>query len=82
MGESVSNQVNTDRYFSISTISLEKMKQAGLNMTVAELREKARKSANYQIIFTGESRAFGHRKKTKIYKYEDFKEIQDDCSRS
>lgn len=74
MGASVSNQVNTDRYFSISTINKEKMIQAGLNMTVAELREKARHSAHYQIIYTGESGEYGYRKQTKIYKYEDFKE--------
>ena len=75
MGESVSNQVNTDRYFSISTISKEKMIKAGLNMTVAELREKARHSAHYQIIYTGEHGESGHKKKTRIYKYEDFKEV-------
>lgn len=75
MGASVSNQVNTDRYFSISTINKEKMMQAGLNMTVAELREKARYSKNYKIIYTGESGEHGHKKKTRIYKYEDFKEV-------
>ena len=75
MGASVSNQVNTDRYFSISTINKEKMIQAGLNMTVAELREKARHSKNYKIIYTGESGEYGHKKKTRVYKYEDFKEV-------
>lgn len=75
MGASVSNQVNTDRYFSISTINKEKMMQAGLNMTVAELREKARYSKNYKILYTGESGEHGHKKKTRIYKYEDFKEV-------
>lgn len=75
MGASVSNQVNTDRYFSISTINKEKMIKAGLNMTVAELREKARHSKNYKIIYTGESGECGHKKKTRIYKYEDFKEV-------
>ena len=51
------------------------MKNAGLKMTKKELREKAKNSAQYIIIYTGEKD--GKCRRTKVYRYEDFKDEQD-----
>lgn len=73
MGMSVFSEVNSDKYFSISTITREKMDRNGLKMTVKQLRELARKRPPFTEILTGQSRENGYRQKTKIYRYEDFK---------
>ena len=72
MGLTVCNQVNEKVYFSISTISKEAMKEAGLTMTMRELKELARKRAPCFTIITGASHAIGNCRQTKIYKYADF----------
>lgn len=76
MGMSVLSQVDSDKYFSLSTIDRKKMAKNGLNMTIKQLRELARKSPPYTEILTGQSRDMGYRQKTKIYRYEDFKNMQ------
>lgn len=75
MNLSVHSQCDKNKYFSISTIDAEAMKNAGLKMTKKELREKAKNSAQYIIIYTGEKD--GKCRRTKVYKYEDFKDEQD-----
>lgn len=76
MGASVFSEVDTNKYFSISTITREKMAKNGLKMTVSQLKELARKAVPVAEILTGQSREAGYRRKTKIYKYEDFKNIK------
>ncbi len=71
-GMSLKNQVNMDKYFSISTIDPERMKAYGINLTPVELRERARHSPYFKLIPTG-STTPGKFRMTKIYRYEDFK---------
>lgn len=73
-GLSVFNQCDTKQYFSISTINPERMKFYGLNMSIRQLQEKARKSSNYLQIPTGKRDDEKHQRMTKIYRYADFKE--------
>jgi hypothetical protein len=73
MGMSVFSECDPDKYFSISTISREKMNKNGLTMTVTELQRQARGSVPFTEIFTGQARENGHRQRTKIYRYADFK---------
>lgn len=61
MGLSVSNQVDTKIYFSLSTIKREVMQELGLNMTAKDLRERAKKSNPYMVLSTGD--IYGHQKK-------------------
>ncbi len=71
-GLSLENQVNLDKYFSISKINPERMSAYGIKLTPVELREKARHSPPFKLIHTG-STTPGKSKLTKIYRYEDFK---------
>lgn len=70
MGLSVSNQVDTKVYFSLSTINKEIMQKIGLNITAKDLRERAKKSNPYMVLSTGD--VYGHQKSTNIYRYKDF----------
>ena len=70
MGLSVSNQVDTKIYFSLSTIKREVMQELGLNMTAKDLRERAKKSNPYMVLSIGD--IYGHQKNTNIYRYKDF----------
>lgn len=74
MGASVSNQVNTEKYFSISTIDKNVMEKLGLKMTIQELRAVARSSPPAFEIMTGTEEYPGRIRKTKIYRYSDFLE--------
>lgn len=74
MGLSVFSQCDTKKYFSISTIEKSKMEQYGINMSVENLKKLARNSLPYAEIHTGQSKAIGYRRITKIYRYEDFTE--------
>ncbi len=73
MGLSVWNQVDNDKYFSLSTIDKKVMQKHGLNMTIKALRDLARKTPPHAEIYTGQSKLIGWRKATKIWRYEDFK---------
>lgn len=73
MGLSVWNQCDTSEYFSVSTIEKGKMKDAGLNLTVKELKERAKNSYPYAKILTGSEKYLGQHRKTNIYRYKDFK---------
>lgn len=79
MGISVFNQVDSNKYFSISNIDKEKMKKYGLNMSIKQLRDKARKTVPYMEVHTGQSDDKGYRRKTKIYRYEDFKAVKNNA---
>ena len=72
MGDSVYSQCDSKKYFSVSTISRAVMKEKGLTMTIKELKEMARKSPPFMLIYTGERYAGGQRRQTKVYRYEDF----------
>lgn len=73
MGLSVWSQVDMNKYFSISNINKEKMQKLGVNMSIKQLRAKARKTAPFMEVLTGQSDDKGYKRKTKIYRYEDFK---------
>lgn len=53
------------------------MEKYGINMTIQKLREKAIASPPFAEILTGQSKLIGMRRKTKIYRYEDFVEKTD-----
>ena len=74
MGASVKNSVNTDKYFSISTIDKNVMEKLGLKMTIRELRAVVRSSPPAFEIMTGTEEYPGRIRKTKIYRYSDFLE--------
>ena len=71
-GMSLKNQVDLNKYFSISKINPERISAYGINLTPAELREKARHAPPFKLIPTG-STTPGKSRMTKIYRYEDFK---------
>ena len=71
-GMSLENQVNMDKYFSISKINPERISAYGIKLTPVELREKARRSTPFKLIPTG-STTPGKSRMTKIYRYEYFK---------
>ena len=75
MGASVRNSVNTEKYFSISTIDKSVMEKLGLKMTIQELRAVARSSPPAFEIMTGTEEYPGRIRKTKIYRYSDFLEV-------
>ena len=72
MGLSVQNQVAKSRYFCLSNIDKEVMAQFGIQMSKAQLREKARRTSPHMVLPTGSADAPGQRRMTKIYRYEDF----------
>ncbi len=72
MGMSVWSEVDTNKYFSISTIDKAKMAKYGINMSIKQLRDLARETAPFTVILTGQSDDKGYRRRTKIYRYEDF----------
>lgn len=72
MGLSVFSEVDTNKYFSISTIEKSKMQKYGLTMSIKQLRLMAIKTVPFAEILTGQSKAIGFRRRTKIYRYEDF----------
>lgn len=73
MGFSVFGQVDSNKYFSLSTITREKMALNGLNMTIKQLRDLARKRPYFTQILTGQERKNGYMQKVKIWRYQDFK---------
>ncbi len=75
MGCSVFGQVDSNKYFSLST-TREKMALNGLNMTIKQLRELARKRPYFTQILVGQSRENGYMQKVKIWRYEDFKNLK------
>ena len=74
MGMKLYEQCDKDKYFSISTIDKERMKAAGLNMTVTKLRELAKKSLPVTQLPTGSVSCDKKVRLTKIYRYSDFLE--------
>ncbi len=74
MGYSVFGQVDSNKYFSLSTITREKMAQNGLKMTIKQLQALARKRPYFTQILVGQSRENGYMQKVKIWRYEDFKD--------
>ena len=71
MGLSVKNQL-ADKYFCLSNISKVMMEKYNIHMSKAELRARARASPAHMVIPTGSANGNGHRRMTKIYRYEDF----------
>lgn len=78
MGISVYGELSSNEYFCISQIKKSAMEKHGLNMTIKELRERARNSKPFGWVLTGSIYVIGYHKKTSIYRYADFKEQKED----
>lgn len=76
MGLSVYNQVDSKQYFSLSTINKARMEEYGLTISINELRNLARSRPPYAEIYTGNSKDLKFQRRTKIYRYIDFKQAQ------
>ena len=72
MGLSVWNQVDSNRYFSISSVDRAILKQKGINITLSEFKEIVRRAPPFAVITTGSEVVTGRTRRTKIYRYEDF----------
>ena len=72
MGLSVANQVDEKQYFSLSSISKNRMRELGFKITMKELKEKARKAPPIAVIYTGDVHIKSKRKQVNIWRYEDF----------
>ena len=69
MGISVYGELSSNEYFCISQIKKSAMEKHGLNMTIKELRERARNSKPFGWVLTGSIYVIGYHKKTSIYRY-------------
>ena len=72
MGRSVASECDSKQCFSLSTIDKERMQAVGLNMTIKELQEQARKTLPFAEVPTGSASKPGRCRMTKIYRYSDF----------
>lgn len=72
-------QCDPNKYFTISKINKEKMQQAGLTMSVAELRNLARRRPHLTQIFTGSNTDETKRQLVKVYAYADFIADNEKC---
>ena len=72
MGMTVRNQIDTKKYFSVSTIDEKAMREAGVKLTVQELKKRARASPRWGTVITGDPDDKNRQRETKIYRYEDF----------
>ena len=72
MGLSVFNQVDNDKYFSLSSIDKKRMSENGINMSIERFKLIVRMTNPYALIPTGSNRVMGQRRMTKIYRYSDF----------
>lgn len=75
MGWSVFNQVDPNKYFSISKIDKNCMQKYNINMTVSNFRRRVKKSVPFTEILTGQGNIACTRR-TKIYRYEDFRDAK------
>lgn len=72
MGLSVFNQVDTQKYFSLSTIDLNQLRKRGVELSLADFKEIVKKTPPFTTIMTGSTRVMGNRRSTNIYRYDDF----------
>lgn len=72
MGLSVWNQVDNSKYFCLSSIDKKALIKHGINIPVTQFKEIVRRTPAYTSISTGSDRVMGHRRKTNIYRYDDF----------
>lgn len=66
-------QCDKNECFCLSNIDKTIMQSHGLNMTKAELKRLARRSKPHAIIWTGSRFYEGMARRTRVYRYEDFK---------
>lgn len=69
MGISVKDIYPKSEYFSISSIEKIEMEKHGVNLTIKELRRRAKLSKPSKYVYTGSSTQY---RKTPVYKYADF----------
>lgn len=69
MGTSVKDIYPKNEYFSISSIEKIEMEKHGIDLTIKELRRRAKLSKTTKYVYTGSGINF---RKTAVYKYDDF----------
>ena len=72
MGLSVYNQIDTSKYFSLTTIDKKVLDEKGITMSITRFREIVRRSPPHMSIYTGSDRIMGRCRRTNIYRYDDF----------
>ncbi len=72
MGQSVLNQVDTSKYFSLSTIDKRILVEKGINISLTDFKEIVRRSPPFIQIITGSQIGRKKQRLTNIYRYDDF----------
>ena len=72
MGQSVLNQVDTSKYFSLSTIDKRILVEKGINISLTDFKEIVRRSPPFIQIITGSQIEHKKQRLTNIYRYDDF----------
>ena len=72
MGQSVLNQVDTSKYFSLSTIDKRIFVEKGINISLTDFKEIVRRSPPFIQIITGSQIGRKKQRLTNIYRYDDF----------
>ena len=72
MGQSVINQVDTSKYFSLSTIDKRILVEKGINISLTDFKEIVRRSPPFIQIITGSQIGRKKQRLTNIYRYDDF----------
>ncbi len=76
MGISVWNQVDNNKYFSLSSVDKKVMKKFGIEIPVSKFKDIVRQTTPHTKILTGSERCLGQHRWTNIYRYEDFTYIK------
>lgn len=72
MGQSVFNQVDTKKYFSLSTINKKILEEKGIKINLKDFKEIVRRTSPFMQIMTGSQIALRKQRLTNIYRYDDF----------
>lgn len=72
MGQSVLNQVDTSKYFSLSTIDKRILVEKGINISLTDFKEIVRRSPPFIQIITRLTNRTQKQRLTNIYRYDDF----------
>ena len=71
MGQSVLNQVDTSKYFSLSTIDKRILVEKGINISLTDFKEIVRRSPPFIQIITGSQIGRKKQRLTNIYRYDE-----------
>lgn len=76
MGLSIFNQIDTRKYFSLSTINPDEMKRHNITISPAQLKEQARTRIPAGVVPTGSIKDPSKQRLTKFWRYDDFSEVK------